>query len=159
MMLRSHNLDIEAYYQDDHSPMRSEKLRPSLVVWTLLELRCLSPDVRYFPFNTRGVYYTDDNQLFLNDNFMVRPNTSCLFFVMKGMPLRIAWQEASTTLIIHNEEDVLGCAVMLRDTYDENDSIHLRLFQAEAFWAGHTEDMTLDALGSLCLSHTDVGNL
>ena len=110
----------------------------------------LAPE-KYFPPMTRGVYHTVGNNFFLNKRYVGRPGT--LISVMRHE----GWHAAQDCMagsiknnmiaIIHNEEDVPEMwQEMARRTY--KNMPHAIPWEKEAFWAGHTENMTLEAIKS-----------
>ena len=103
---------------------------------------------------TRGVYHTVGNNFFLNKRYVGRPGT--LMSVMRHE----GWHAAQDCMagsiknnmiaIIHNEEDVPEMwQEMARRTY--RNMPHAIPWEKEAFWAGHTENMTLEAIKSWLL--------
>ena len=106
-------------------------------------------DEKYFPPMTRGVYHTVGNNFFLNRRYMDRPGK--LMSVMRHEGWHAAQDcmagsiKNSMIAIIHNEEDVPELwQEMARRTYKSIP--HAIPWEKEAFWAGHTEGMTLDAI-------------
>ena len=106
-------------------------------------------DERYFPKMHRGVYHTVSNNFFLNRNYMDDPGTLMMVMRHEG------WHAAqdcmagsinnSMIAIIHPEEDVpMLWRVLVERTYPAN----AVPWEAEAQWAGRTENMTMEALQS-----------
>ena len=106
-------------------------------------------DEKYFPIGHRGVYHTVSNNFFLNKRYMDRPGT--LMSVMRHEGWHAAQDCMAGTIdnsmiaIILPEEQVpMVWRVMAERTYPEN----AVPWEAEAGWAGRTENMTKDALAA-----------
>ena len=106
-------------------------------------------DERYFPKLHRGVYHTVGNNFFLNKKYMDEPHV--LMQVMRHEGWHAAQDCMAGTIdnsliaIILPEEDVpMIWRVMAERTYPE----HAVPWEAEAGWAGRTENMTKDALAA-----------
>ena len=104
-------------------------------------------DSKYFPVGHRGVYHTVGNNFFLNKNHMGK--TNYLMQVMRHEGWHAAQDcmagtiENSLIAIIKPEEEVpMVWRVMAERTYPE----HAVPWEAEAGWAGRTENMTMKAL-------------
>ena len=146
--------DIEAYYGESFPNEIREEFDAIVKASNAVGVKVFIAHEKYFPPMHRGVYHTVGNNFFLNDSFMVRPNT--LMSVLRHEGWHAAQDCMAGTIensflgIIHNEEDVPGMwRDIVADTYAEN----VRPWEAEAFWAGHTENMTRQALES-CASPT-----
>ena len=102
---------------------------------------------KYFPRMHRGVYHTVSNHFYLNESYMDRSST--LLSVMRHE----GWHAAQDCMagtnkntlmaIIHPEEDV---PKMWRNLVERTYANHAVPWEAEAYWAGHTANMTQDAL-------------
>ena len=106
-------------------------------------------DERYFPKMHRGVYHTVSNNFFLNKKYMDDP--AVLMMVMRHEGWHAAQDcmagsiKNSMIAIIHAEEDVpMLWRVLVERTYPAN----AVPWEAEAQWAGRTENMTMEALQS-----------
>ena len=104
-------------------------------------------DERYFPPNHRGVYHTVSNNIYLNRRHMDEPHY--LMSVMRHEGWHAAQDcmagsiKNSLIAIIHNEEDVpMIWRTLAERTYPAN----AVPWEAEASWAGKTENMTMEAL-------------
>ena len=106
-------------------------------------------DEKYFPPGHRGVYHTVSNNFYLNKRFMHRPNV--LMTVMRHEGWHAAQDcmagsiKNSMIAIIHSEEEVPS---IWRETAERTYPKSAVPWEAEAKWAGYTEDMTADALKS-----------
>ena len=113
--------------------------------------RVFLADIRYFPVGHRGVYHTVSNNFFLNVAHMKRANT--VMSVMRHEGWHAAQDCMAGTIennfiaIIKNEEDVPGLYQSIaKNAYKfQPEAIP---WEKEAYWAGHTEDMTAKALES-----------
>tara|TARA_X000001036_G_scaffold135621_1_gene128448 strand:+ start:824 stop:1489 length:666 start_codon:yes stop_codon:yes gene_type:complete len=104
---------------------------------------------KYFPEGHRGVYHTVSNNFFLNKDYMGRPGT--LMMVMRHEGWHAAQDCMAGTIdnsmiaIIKPEDEVpMIWRVMAERTYPEN----AVPWEAEAQWAGRTENMTMNALAA-----------
>jgi len=111
-------------------------------------------DEKYFPVGARGLYHTEHNRFFLNKTFMSRP--SALMAVMRHEGYHAAQDcmggsiDNSIIALINPENKVPKYWVnVVEDTYPEA----VWPWEKEAFWAGHTEKMTMEAL-RVCASDT-----
>ena len=106
-------------------------------------------DQRYFPVMHRGVYHTVSNNVYLNKDYMGDPG------VLMQLMRHEGWHAAqdcmagtiknSMIAIINPEEDVpMIWRVMAERTYPAA----AVPWEAEAQWAGRTQNMTQDALES-----------
>ena len=112
-------------------------------------VRVFLADSKYFPVGHRGVYHTVGNNFFLNKKYMDRPGT--LMSVMRHEGWHAAQDCMAGTIdnsliaLIKPEEQVpMVWRVMAERTYPEN----AVPWEAEAGWAGRTENMTKDALAA-----------
>jgi len=106
-------------------------------------------DEKYFPVGNRGVYHTVGNNFFLNKAYMGRP--SALMSVMRHEGWHAAQDCMAGTIdnsmiaIIMDEEKVPKIwQDIATKTYAATP--HAIPWEKEAFWAGKTENMTMDAL-------------
>ena len=106
-------------------------------------------DQKYFPVGHRGVYHTVSNHFYLNRAYVHRPH------VLMSVVRHEGWHAAQDCMagsinnnmiaIIRNEEDVPEIwKEMVKRTYPA----HAQPWEAEATWAGKTENMTQEALES-----------
>jgi len=106
-------------------------------------------DSKYFPFGQRGVYHTVGNNFFLNKEYM--GSTAYLMQVMRHEGWHAAQDCMAGTIdnsliaIIKPEDEVpMIWRVLAERTYPEN----AVPWEAEAQWAGRTENMTMNALAA-----------
>ena len=111
---------------------------------------------RYFPVGHRGVYHTVSNNFYLNEAYVSRPH------VFMAVVRHEGWHAAqdcmagtldnSLLAIIYPEDKVPEMwQNMAERTYFQNPAAIP--WEKEAFWAGHTADLTADALKVLSLIH------
>ena len=106
-------------------------------------------DEKYFPVSHRGVYHTVSNHFYLNKRYMYQPH------VLMSVMRHEGWHAAqdcmagsinnSLIAIIHNEEDV---PMIWRTLAERTYPASAVPWEAEAGWAGRTENMTMEALQS-----------
>ena len=106
-------------------------------------------DAKYFPHGHRGVYHTVSNNFFLNKDYMGDPVT--LMMVMRHEGWHAAQDCMAGTIdnslmaIIMPEDEVpMIWRVMVERTYPKS----ALPWEAEAGWAGRTENMTMNALAA-----------
>ena len=106
-------------------------------------------DSKYFPSGHRGVYHTVSNNFFLNKDYMGTPAT--LMMVMRHEGWHAAQDCMAGTIdnsliaIIMPEDEVpMIWRVMAERTYPKS----ALPWEAEAGWAGRTENMTMNALAA-----------
>jgi hypothetical protein len=106
-------------------------------------------DSKYFPAGHRGVYHTVSNNFFLNQDYMGTPATLMMVMRHEG------WHAAqdcmagninnSLIAIIMPEDEVpMIWRVLAERTYPKS----AVPWEAEAGWAGRTENMTMNALAA-----------
>ena len=106
-------------------------------------------DSKYFPKGHRGVYHTVSNNFFLNKDYMGKPGT--LMMVMRHEGWHAAQDCMAGTIdnsliaIIMPEDEVpMIWRVLAERTYPKS----ALPWEAEAGWAGRTENMTMNALAA-----------
>jgi hypothetical protein len=106
-------------------------------------------DEKYFPAMHRGVYHTVSNNFFLNKSYMGDP--AALMMVMRHEGWHAAQDCMAGTIdnsliaIIKPEDEVpMLWRVMVERTYPKS----AVPWEAEAQWAGRTENMTMNALAA-----------
>ena len=143
-------LDVSSNYDntEEFTPVTSE-FNNMLMSLNQVGVKVFLADARYFPPMHRGVYHTVSNNFFLNKKYMDDPGT--LMMVMRHEGWHAAQDCMAGTIknsmiaIIHNEEDVpMLWRVMAERTYPKS----AVPWEAEAAWAGRTENMTMEALES-----------
>ena len=143
-------LDISSQYPntDDFYSIANEFNR-MLVALNQVGVNVFLADEKYFPVGHRGVYHTVSNNFFLNKTFMRRP--SVLMSVMRHEGWHAAQDCMAGTIdnsliaIIKPEDEVpMIWRVLAERTYPKS----AVPWEAEAGWAGRTENMTMNALAA-----------
>ena len=143
-------LDVSSEYPNtDEFTFVANEFNNMLTSLNSVGVKVFLADAKYFPHTHRGVYHTVGNNFFLNRKYMGRPGT--LMQVMRHEGWHAAQDCMAGTIdnsliaIILPEEDVpMIWRVMAERTYPE----HAVPWEAEAGWAGRTENMTKDALAA-----------
>jgi hypothetical protein len=143
-------LDVSSEYSNtDEFTFVANEFNNMLTSLNSVGVKVFLADAKYFPHTHRGVYHTVGNNFFLNRKYMGRPGT--LMQVMRHEGWHAAQDCMAGTIdnsliaIILPEEDVpMIWRVMAERTYPE----HAVPWEAEAGWAGRTENMTKDALAA-----------
>ena len=139
--------DVENYQENNHSLIANEF---NEVVNALNDVGVnvyIAPQY-YFLVGTRGVYYTEGNDVFLNGDMTKRSSTLISTLRHEG------WHSVqdcmagdinnSLIAIVHPLDKVPRYMQMLTEnTYEDNPGV---LWEKEATWMGHTEGATLKAL-------------
>ena len=143
-------LDISSQYPNTDSfyPIATE-FNNMLVSLSRVGVNVFLADEKYFPVGHRGVYHTVSNNFFLNKRFMGRPGT--LMSVMRHEGWHAAQDCMAGTIdnsmiaIIKPEDEVpMLWRVLAERTYPKS----AVPWEAEAGWAGRTENMTMKALAA-----------
>ena len=143
-------LDISSEYNNTEafSPVATE-FNSMLVSLNQVGVKVFLADDKYFPKEHRGVYHTVSNNFFLNKDYMGKPGT--LMMVMRHEGWHAAQDCMAGTIdnsliaIIKPEDEVpMIWRVLAERTYPES----AVPWEAEAGWAGRTENMTMNALAA-----------
>jgi hypothetical protein len=141
-------LDISSQYDNtEEFTSVAHEFNTMLMAMNQIGIKVFLADQRYFPTMHRGVYHTVSNNVYLNRNYMGDPGTLMMLMRHEG------WHAAqdcmagtidnSLIAIIRPEDEVpMIWRVMAERTYPKN----AVPWEAEAQWAGRTENMTMDAL-------------
>ena len=139
--------NIADQYPDTDYSIVADEFNAMLVALEKVGVGVFLADSKYFPVMTRGSYHTVSNAFFLNKKYM--DSTNHLMQVMRHEGWHAAQDcmagsiKNSLIAIIKPEEEVpMIWRVMAERTYPEN----AVPWEAEAGWAGRTEDMTMEAL-------------
>jgi hypothetical protein len=143
-------LDVSSQYDNTEAfTSVANEFNNMLVSLNQVGVNVYLADEKYFPVGHRGVYHTVSNNFFLNKAFMGRPGT--LMSVMRHEGWHAAQDCMAGTInnsliaIIKPEDEVpMIWRVMAERTYPES----AVPWEAEAGWAGRTEDMTMNALAA-----------
>jgi len=143
-------LDVSHEYDnwEDFTPVANE-FNNMLVSLNQVGVKVFLADEKYFPEGHRGVYHTVSNNFFLNRKFMDSPAT--LMMVMRHEGWHAAQDCMAGTIdnsliaIIKPEDEVpMLWRVLAERTYPKS----AVPWEAEAGWAGRTENMTMKALAA-----------
>ena len=143
-------LDVSAQYPntEEFTPVANE-FNNMLVSLNLIGVKVFLADQRYFPVMHRGVYHTVSNNFYLNKRYMDNP--AALMMVMRHEGWHAAQDCMAGTIdnsliaIIKPEDEVpMLWRTLAERTYPSN----AVPWEAEAGWAGRTENMTMEALQS-----------
>ena len=143
-------LDVSSEYPNtDEFTFVANEFNNMLTSLNSVGVKVFLADAKYFPHTHRGVYHTVGNNFFLNRKYMGKPGV--LMQVMRHEGWHAAQDCMAGTIdnsliaIILPEDDVpMIWRVMAERTYPE----HAVPWEAEAGWAGRTENMTKDALAA-----------
>ena len=143
-------LDISSQYDNtEEFTFVAQEFNSMLLAMHQVGIKVYLADQRYFPIGHRGVYHTVSNNVYLNRDYMGRPD------VLMQLMRHEGWHAAqdcmagtidnSMIAIIKPEEEVpMIWRVLAERTYPS----HSVPWEAEAGWAGRTENMTMEALQS-----------
>jgi hypothetical protein len=143
-------LDISSQYDntEEFTPVATE-FNTMLMAMHQVGIKVYLADDRYFPIGHRGVYHTVTNNVYLNRFYMGNP--AVLMTLMRHEGWHAAQDcmagtiENSMIAIIKPEDEVPPIwAEMVKRTYPPA----AQPWEAEATWAGKTENMTMEALES-----------
>ena len=148
-------LDVSSNYDNpERFTHVADEFNSMLVYLNQVGVEVFLADQKYFVVATRGLYHTKENKFFLNKAFMGRP--SALMSVMRHEGYHAAQDcmagsiDNSFVALINPEEKVPKYwQNVVEDTYPKA----AWPWEKEAFWAGHTEGMTMNALKA-CASPT-----
>jgi len=143
-------LDVSSQYPNtDDFYFVANEFNNMLVSLNQVGVRVFLADEKYFPPEHRGVYHTVGNNFFLNKKYMGKPGV--LMQVMRHEGWHAAQDCMAGTIdnsliaiILPEDEVPMIWRVMAERTYPK----HSVPWEAEAGWAGRTENMTKDALAA-----------
>ncbi len=141
--------DLRAEFPDSDWDVVANEFDRIMVAFSQIGVDVHLADEKYFPVGHRGVYHTVSNHFYLNRRFVHRPH------ILMSVVRHEGWHAAQDCMagtinnnfiaIIRNEEDVpMIWKEMVKRTYPA----HAQPWEAEATWAGKTENMTQEALES-----------
>ena len=143
-------LDVSSHYPNTTEfTIIADEFNNMLTSLNRVGVKVFLADSKYFPKSHRGVYHTVGNNFFLNRRYMDTPGI--LMSVMRHEGWHAAQDCMAGTIdnsmiaIILPEKQVpMIWRVLAERTYPE----HAVPWEAEAGWAGRTENMTKDALAA-----------
>ena len=141
--------DLRAAYPDANWDVVADEFDQIMLSFSQIGVDVHLADQKYFPVGHRGVYHTVSNHFYLNRAYMHRPH------ILMSVVRHEGWHAAQDCMagtiknnmiaIIKPEEEVpMIWKEMVKRTYPA----HAQPWEAEATWAGKTENMTQDALKS-----------
>ena len=147
-------LDVSSRYDNpERYNIVADEFNYMLMYLTQIGVEVFLAGPQYFSIGHRGIYHTEHNKFFLNSDFMGRPGG--LISVMRHEGWHAAQDCMAGTIdnsmiaLIKPEEDVPQYwQNVVKKTYAGSPAL---IWEKEAFWAGHTKDMTLDALRACAL--------
>ena len=143
------SLDLEKAYPDADWDVVADEFDYIMIAFKNIGVNVYLADEKYFPHSHRGVYHTVSNHFYLNKRYMYQP------YVLMSVVRHEGWHAAqdcmagtiknSMIAIIKPEDDVpMIWQEMVKRTYPKA----AQPWEAEATWAGKTENMTMEALES-----------
>ena len=143
-------LDVSSQYDntEEFTPVAAE-FNTMLVALNQMGVKVYLADQRYFPVMHRGVYHTVSNNIYLNKRYMDEPH------ILMQLMRHEGWHAAQDcmagtidnsmiAIILPEDEVPMVWRVLAERTYPAS----AVPWEAEAQWAGRTEDMTMKALQS-----------
>ena len=143
------SIDLEHAYPSANWDAVKEEFDYIMIAFNNIGVNVYLADEKYFPHSHRGVYHTVSNHFYLNKAYMYQPH------VLMSVVRHEGWHAAqdcmagtiknSMIAIIKPEEDVpMIWQEMVKRTYPPA----AQPWEAEATWAGKTQNMTMEALES-----------
>ena len=143
------SIDLMNAYPDANWDYVKDEFDQIMIAFKKIGVNVYLADERYFPRSHRGVYHTVSNHFYLNRAYMYQP------WVLMSVVRHEGWHAAqdcmagtiknSMIAIIKPEDDVpMIWQEMVKRTYPPQS----QPWEAEATWAGKTENMTMEALES-----------
>jgi hypothetical protein len=143
------SIDLEHAYPDANWDVVRDEFDYIMIAFKNIGVNVYLADEKYFPHSHRGVYHTVSNHFYLNKRYMYQPH------VLMSVVRHEGWHAAQDCMagtiknnmiaIIKPEEDVpMIWQEMVKRTYPPS----AQPWEAEATWAGKTQNMTMEALES-----------
>ena len=143
------SIDLEHAYPDADWDVVKEEFDYIMIAFQNIGVNVYLADEKYFPHSHRGVYHTVSNHFYLNKRYMYEPH------VLMSVVRHEGWHAAQDCMagsiknnmiaIIKPEEEVpMIWKELVKRTYPPS----AQPWEAEATWAGKTENMTMEALES-----------
>ena len=143
------SIDLEHAYPDANWDVVKEEFDYIMIAFQNIGVNVYLADEKYFPHSHRGVYHTVSNHFYLNKRYMYEPH------VLMSVVRHEGWHAAQDCMagsiknnmiaIIKPEEEVpMIWKELVKRTYPPS----AQPWEAEATWAGKTENMTMEALES-----------
>ena len=143
------SIDLMNAYPDADWDVVADEFDYIMIAFKNIGVNVYLADEKYFPHSHRGVYHTVSNHFYLNKAYMYQPH------VLMSVVRHEGWHAAQDCMagtiknnmiaIIKPEEDVpMIWQELVKRTYPPS----AQPWEAEATWAGKTENMTMEALES-----------
>ena len=143
------SIDLMKAYPDANWDPVADEFDYIMIAFKNIGVNVYLADEKYFPHSHRGVYHTVSNHFYLNKAYMYRPH------ILMSVVRHEGWHAAqdcmagtidnSMIAIIKPEEEVpMIWQELVKRTYPPQ----AQPWEAEATWAGKTENMTMEALES-----------
>ena len=143
------SVDLMKAYPDANWSAVQDEFDYIMIAFKNIGVNVYLADEKYFPHSHRGVYHTVSNHFYLNKRYMYQPH------VLMSVVRHEGWHAAqdcmagtiknSMIAIIKPEEEVpMIWQEMVKRTYPPS----AQPWEAEATWAGKTQNMTMEALES-----------
>ena len=143
------SIDLMNAYPDANWDYVKDEFDQIMIAFKKIGVHVHLADEKYFPYSHRGVYHTVSNHFYLNKAYMYQPH------VLMSVVRHEGWHAAqdcmagtienSMIAIIKPEDEVPPIwQEMVKRTYPPA----AQPWEAEATWAGKTENMTMEALES-----------
>ena len=139
--------DFMDIYPETDYKIIEEEFNSLIAVMNQVGIKVYLAPEKYFPPSHRGVYHTVSNNFYLNEDYMAGPGTVISVIRHEG------WHAAqdcmagtidnSIIAVIKPTEDV---PMIWQELAERTYASNVVPWEAEAWWAGKTKNMTLDAL-------------
>ena len=143
------SIDLMKAYPDANWDPVADEFDYIMIAFKNIGVNVYLADEKYFPHSHRGVYHTVSNHFYLNKAYMYRPH------ILMSVVRHEGWHAAqdcmagtidnSMIAIIKPEEEV---PMIWQELVKRNYPPQAQPWEAEATWAGKTENMTMEALES-----------
>ena len=139
--------DFQNIYPDSNYNVVGQEIEDLLSAFNKIGIKVFVAPEKYFPPSHRGVYHTVGNNFFLNEDYMAGPAT--LISVMRHEGWHAAQDcmagsiDNSVIAVIKPMDDV---PMIWRELAERTYASNVVPWEAEAWWAGKTAGMTVDAL-------------
>ena len=141
------SIDLMKAYPDANWDPVADEFDYIMIAFKNIGVNVYLADEKYFPHSHRGVYHTVSNHFYLNKAYMYRPH------ILMSVVRHEGWHAAqdcmagtinnSMIAIIKPEDEVpMIWQELVKRTYPPQ----AQPWEAEATWAGKTENMTMEAL-------------
>jgi len=143
--------DVESYQGKDHS-LIGDEFNNLVKVLNEVGVNVYITPMHYFLIGTKGVYYTEGNNIFLNSDMLERSSTLMSTMRHEG------WHTAQDCMagdiknrfiaVIFDEKKIPKYLRRMTEKTYSGSLLHKKSipWEQEAYWAGYTKGMTQDAL-------------